>query len=102
MGTTVAMTYAPIEATAQGFTAQAQTLRVIAKVLNALVQVLRAMAFASLGTSLALAQYYDTIREKCEKLAKVCEEFSADLKRAVAEHKAGTYKAGSYFGEGIR
>jgi len=101
MGTVVAMQYQPILEVSRGFTQAAQVLRTIAKVLQALVQILRAMAFASMGTSLALANYLDVIRQKLEKLAKVCEEFSQDLARAVTDHKNGTYKAGGYFGEGI-
>ena len=101
MGTTVAMTYQPIKEVSRGFQQAAQVLRTIAKVLQALVQILRAMAFASMGTSLALANYLDVIRQKLEKLAKVCEEFSKDLAQAVTDHQQGTYKAGSYFGEGV-
>jgi len=101
MGTVVAMQYQPILEVSRGFQQAAQVLRTIAKVLQALVQILRAMAFASMGTSLALANYLDVIRQKLEKLAKVCEEFSQDLARAVQDHKLGTFKAGSYFGEGI-
>jgi len=101
MGTVVAMQYQPILEVSRGFTQAAQVLRTIAKVLQALVQILRAMAFASMGTSLALANYLDVIRQKLEKLAKVCEEFSQDLAKAVTDHKNGTFKAGSYFGEGV-
>lgn|SRR5574341_2397831 len=101
MGTVVAMQYQPILEVSRGFQQAAQILRTVAKVLQALVQILRAMAFASMGTSLALANYLDVIRQKCEKLAKVCEEFSQDLSRAVTDHKNGDYKAGSYFGEGV-
>jgi hypothetical protein len=102
MGTVVAMQYQPVQEVSRGFQQAAQVLRTIAKVLQALVQILRAMAFASMGTSLALANYLDVIRQKCEKLAKVCEEFSQDLARAVTDHKSGQYKGGSYFGEGVR
>jgi hypothetical protein len=95
------MQYQPILEVSRGFQQAAQILRTVAKVLQALVQILRAMAFASMGTSLALANYYDVIRQKCEKLAKICEEFSQDLARAVQDHKQGTYKAGTYFTQGI-
>lgn len=103
MGTTVAMTYAPVEAASKGFQQQAQMFRVISKATAALVQILRATAFASAGTGLALASYLESrVQKNCEKTAKLCEEFSEDLKRAVEDHKSGDYKAGSYFGEGIR
>ncbi len=101
MGTVVAMTYQPIQEVSRGFQQAAQMLRMIAKALAIAVQILRAMAFASMGTSLALANYLEVIQKKCENLAKVCEEFSGDLNRAVNDHKSGDYKAGSYFGEGV-
>ncbi len=101
MGEIVAMTYQPIQEVARGFQQAAQMLRMVARTLAAAVQILRAMAFASMGTSLALANYLDVIRQKCENLAKICDEFAADLTRAVNDHKSGDYKAGSYFGEGV-
>jgi len=97
----VQMDYEVVLAVSGGFTASAVTLRMVATVLDALIQVLRAMAFASLGTSLALANYLENIKNKIEKLAKVCEEFAGDLKRAVTDHKRGDVKGGSYFGEGV-
>ena len=101
MGTVVAMTYQPVLEVSRGFAQAAQVLRTVSKVLAALVQILRAMAFASMGTSLALANYLENIQKKCENLAKICDEFSGDLKRGVDDHKRGDYKAGSYFGEGV-
>lgn len=101
MGTVVAMTYQPVLDVSKGFKQAAQVLRTVAKVLEVLINILRMMAFASMGTSLALANYLDVIKQKCEKLAKICDEFSNDLTRAVDDHKKGDYKAGSYFGEGI-
>jgi intergrase/recombinase len=100
-GQVVQMDYAVVGEVSKGFSTAAQTLRTIAKILQALVQTLRAMAFASMGTSLALANYYDTIRQKMEKLAKVCEEFSQDLARAIDDHKKGDIKGKKYFGQGI-
>lgn len=45
MGTVVAMQYQPILEVSRGFQQAAQILRTVAKVLQALVQILRAMAF---------------------------------------------------------
>ena len=73
----------------------------MAKALEIAINILRAMAFASLGTSLALANYLDTIKQKVEALAKVCEEFSGDLAQAVNDHKKGDVKGKNYFGEGV-
>lgn len=99
--TTVEMTYAPIQAVSKGFQTMAQTLKTIGKALEIAIQILRASAFASMGTSLAMANYLDVIKQKVEKLGKLCTEFSNDLKRAVDDHKKGDYRAGSYFGEGV-
>ena len=97
----VQMDYEVVTAVSKGFGLQAQTLRTVAKALEIAINILRAMAFASLGTSLALANYLDTIKQKVEALAKVCEEFSGDLAQAVNDHKKGDVKGKSYFGEGV-
>lgn len=98
---TVEMTYAPIQQASKAFEVSAQTLKTIGKALEIAIQILRATAFASMGTSLALANYLDVIKDKVQKLGKLCQEFSGDLKRAVSDHKKGDYKAGTYFGEGV-
>ena len=98
----VQMDYEVVLAVSKGFAGVAQALRMIAKVLEGLIQILRAMAFASLGTSLALANYLENIKNKIEALAKICEEFAGDLDRAVKDHQRGDIKGGSYFGEGVR
>ncbi|MBI3361829.1 MAG: hypothetical protein HY023_12040 [Chloroflexi bacterium] len=97
----VQMDYTVIAAVSKGFAQAANILRNVAKVLDALIQILRAMAFASLGTSLALANYLQVIKDKCEKLAKICDEFSNDLARAIDDHRKGDYQGKSYFGEGV-
>ena len=67
-----------------------------------MIQVLRAMAFLSGGTSAALAQYYQVIKDKIDILSKICDEFAEDLAKAVTDHKNGDIKGKSYFGEGVR
>ena len=100
-GQVVQMDYAVVTAVSNGFGMQAQMLRIVAKILSVAIEVLRAMAFASLGTSMALANYLSVIKEKVEALAKVCEEFQGDLARAVGDHKKGDIQGKRYFGEGI-
>ena len=97
----VQMDYEVVTAVSKGFSAAATTLRTVATVLEALIQILRAMAFASMGTSLALANYLDNIKRQIEALAKVCDEFAGDLARAVTDHKKGDIKGKAYFGEGV-
>lgn len=101
-GQVVQMDYAVIGDVSKGFGIARDTLNVISKVLQALVQSLRAASFASFGTSAALAQYYDVIRQKIDKLAKFCDEFSNDLAQAINDHKRGDVQGKRYFGEGIR
>ncbi len=98
----VQMDYDVMMNVSKGFDTQAQTLQAISKVLQGVIQVLRAMAFMSFGTSAALAQYYQVIKDKIDVLAKICQEFAQDLSRAVTDHKNGDIKGKSYFGEGVK
>ena len=100
-GNVVQMDYTVIGEVSKGFGVARDTLTVVGKVLEVLVNTLRAMAFASLGTTAALAQYYDTIKVKVNNLAKVCGEFSDDLSLAIGDHKRGDTAGKQYFGEGV-
>lgn len=101
-GNIVQMDYGVMDSVASGFMQQADTLEKIGKALDAAIQILRATAFLSGGTALALANYLENIMKKVNKLLKLCKEFSGDLSRAVKDHKAGDLKGKSYFGEGLR
>lgn len=98
----VEMDYDVIKSVSDGFRAAAEALEAIGKILEVAIQALRAAAFASLGTSLALANYLENIKKKVEKLAALCQEFSGDLARAIQDHRRGDYRGKSYFGEGVR
>lgn len=100
--TTVEMDYDVVGQGSKIFATVADMLRSVAKVLEVLINILRASAFLSGGTSLALANYLENIKNKILPLAKVCDEFSGDLARAIADHKAGDIQGKRYFGEGIR
>lgn len=100
-GQVVQMDYGVVSDVSKGFATARDVLTTVRKVLEALVQVLRALAFASMGTSLALARYLDVIKQKVNNLAKVCNEFSGDLARAIDDHKRGDIQGKRYFGEGI-
>jgi gas vesicle protein len=100
MGTVVAMTYAPVQGVAKRFDTQSQTLNTVAKVLKALAQALKASFFGAILFA-EIIRRMELVADKSEKLAKVCDEFSGDLKKAVKDHQSGDYKAGSYFGEGV-
>lgn len=102
MGTQVVqMDYGVVTEVSKGFSTQSQMLKMVSKVLGVLIQVLRATAFFSAGTNLALANYLETIQKKIDNLAKLCDEFSSDLARAVGDHKRGDIKGKRYFGEGV-
>lgn len=100
-GQVVQMDYAVIGDVSKGFGTARDTLTTVGKVLEILVNILRAMAFASFGTSLALAQYLDNIKNKVNNLAKICGEFSGDLANAINDHKRGDVQGKRYFGEGV-
>lgn len=97
----VEMDYNVIQAVSKGFAEAAETLRTMAKILEKAVQVLNAMAFFSFGITKALAQWLEGIQKAMENLAKICEEFSGDLARAIDDHKKGDIEGKSYFGEGV-
>ena len=97
----VEMDYKVVTQASKMFGTTADMLKTVGKVLEALIQVLRATAFFSGGTSLALANYLENIKNKINNLAKVCQEFEGDLARAVSDHKKGDVQGKRYFGEGV-
>ena len=101
-GQVVQMDYAVIGDVSKGFNVASQALKVVSTVLKALVESLRMASFASFGTSMALARYYDVIRQKVDKLSKMCDEFSGDLAGAINDHKRGDVQGKRYFGEGVQ
>jgi hypothetical protein len=101
-GNVVSMEYGVMSDASKSFSTAANTMNMVAKVLTALITILRVAAFFSAGTSAALANYLEVIKNKLTKLAKLCTEFSQDLARAITDHKSGDIKGKRYFGEGIR
>ncbi len=100
-GQVVQMDYKVVDEVSKGFGTSKDVLTTVGKVLEALIQVLRAAALLSLGTSAALAQYLENIKNKVNNLAKICGEFSTDLARAIDDHKKGDVQGKRYFGEGV-
>lgn len=98
----VQMDYTVIGEVSKGFGTARDVLTAVGQILEALVAILRASALLSLGTSLALAQYLDNIKNKVKNLATLCGEFSEDLARAIGDHQRGDVKGKRYFGEGVR
>lgn len=98
----VQMDYAVVGDVSKGFKLAQDILTGIGKALAVAIQVLRASALLSMGTSLALARYLEVIKKKVDNLAKLCGEFSDDLARAITDHRKGDWRGKRYFGEGIR
>ena len=97
----VEMDYSVVDKVAKGFDSTAKSLKMIGKVLEVIIQQLRAAAAAALGMSAVYANYLENIKKKVEKLAKICDEFANDLRRAIQDHRRGDYRGKRYFGEGI-
>ncbi len=99
-GQVVQMDYSVIGNVSKGFDTASQTLTVVGKTLDAAVQILRASAFLSMGTTLALAQYLSNIEDKVNNLANICENrFSIPLSNAIGDHRRGDVQGKSYFGK---
>ena len=96
-GQVVQMDYTVISDVSKGFSTAHDVLTTVGKVLEVLVGILRATAFFSFGTSAALAQYLDTIKQKVEKLGQLCQKFSDNLARAIGDHKKGDVQGKRYF-----
>lgn len=100
--TTVKMDYGVMQSAIDVFKTVSDMLKTVIKVLTTLIGILRASAFFSAGTSLALANYLENIKNAIEKLVKIVDEFATDLSRAIDDHKKGDVVGKSYFGEGVR
>ncbi len=96
-GQVVQMDYTVISDVSKGFGTARDVLNTVGKVLEVLVGILRATAFFSMGTSAALAQYLDNIKQKVQKLAALCQKFSENLARAIGDHKKGDVTGKRYF-----
>ncbi len=99
-GQIVQMDYAVVGDVSKGFANAEGVLKTIGTALKVAIEVLRATAFFSLGTSAALACYLENIKDKVDHLAKVCNEFSVDLAQAIEDHKKGDIQGKRYFGGG--
>ncbi|MBM4423808.1 MAG: hypothetical protein FJ030_10495 [Chloroflexi bacterium] len=101
-GQVVQMDYAVISDVSKGFATARDTLRTVGKVLEVLIGILRVSAMLGNFMAPALIQYLEVIKQKVEKLAKLCDEFASDLGQAINDHKRGDIQGKRYFGEGVR
>jgi hypothetical protein len=98
--TVVSMDYNTITQASKSFEQQQQILEAIGKALKIVVDILKAVACVSMGTTKALEKYLEGIMKAVNALAKVCGEFAKDLAQAVTDHRNGDYKGGTYFEKG--
>lgn len=74
---------------AKNFGTIGEVLNTVAKVLEALVLILKTTAFIGLVGGYAVAQFIDTIKPHIEKMAEKCEELSKDLGASVDAFERG-------------
>jgi hypothetical protein len=93
------MNYEEIQKVADDFKEDADQNRMIAKILEGIINVLKVVA-KIVPFIQKLVQWMEGIKKALENLAKVEEEFSGDLEHAISAHKKGDYAGMSRFGEG--
>jgi hypothetical protein len=101
MGTTVAMKYATVELAARQFASTGLAMRAMAVTARALAQVLR-VSFWGTVFGAEIIRRLDLIHDKANALGQLCEQFSRNLRRAIADHKNGDYQEGAYFADPTR
>jgi len=101
-GQVVQMDYEQMQAVSNMYKTSSETLRTVAKALEVAITLLRVSAMLGNFMAPKLIKYLENIKKKCLNLAKICDEFSEDLARAVGDHKKGDIKGKRYFGEGVR
>ena len=97
----VQMDYAVMGKASQTFETSASILDNVSRALTVLYGECIGKAFVNPVIAVALMSRITMLKQRTDKLSKVCTEFSVDMKRAVQEHKTGDYKAGTYFTQGI-
>ncbi len=96
-GQVVQMDYSIIGSVSKGFQTSAEMLDGVGKALEIAIDILRATAIFSFGTTAALAQYLTVIKQKVEKLSKACTWFSQNLAQAIGDHRKGDVEGKHYF-----
>ena len=97
----VEMDYDVIQKQADDFKEDQETCEMIAKVLDGVVMVLKASFFGALFFA-KIIKWLEGISKALKNLAKVFEEFSADLIFAIGRHREGDFDGMSKFGEGVQ
>jgi hypothetical protein len=72
-----------VEAMAKAFDTAGDVLTTVAKVLEVQMMILKTTAFIGFVGGLAVERYLSIIQPRIEKLGKMCEEMSNDMRQAV-------------------
>lgn len=86
-GAASGMDYDAVSGMATGFDTTGDTLQVVSQALTAAIAMLMASAFLGNPGAAAQAAYLANIKPKLDRLAVTCEEFSQDLRAAVAKRQ---------------
>jgi hypothetical protein len=97
----VEMEYDEIQKVASNFKDDAEKSRMVAKILEKVVQMLKASFFGAIFFA-KIIKWLEGIQKALENLAAVQEEFDEDLRFAIQKHKEGDYAGMSRFGEGVK
>lgn len=96
-GTEVFMDVPSIRGMASSFGTIGDVLRNVAKVLEALSNVLKATAFIGLVGGYAVAQFIDMIKPHIEDMAEKCTELNKDLSASVDAYERGDQQGATRF-----
>lgn len=93
----VSMDYEQIEGVAKGFDAIAAAMKAMEKVLEIVIQTLRAAAMFSFGMTEIWARFWENVKKEVINVGKQAEENASELRRAVTDHRNGDYLGKTYF-----
>ncbi|MBN1564306.1 MAG: hypothetical protein JXA10_10740 [Anaerolineae bacterium] len=89
MANEIYMNVPEVEKVAQGFSVASDILRAVSKALQALLQLLKAVAFMGLVGGQALQSFIEWVKPKIDDMAEYCEEISNDVKFAIEAYVNG-------------
>jgi uncharacterized protein YukE len=89
MADKVYMNVPAVRQIAKNFKQIGDTLENVARVMEALVNILRGTAFVGLVGGLALAQFIESIKPQIQQMARKCQELFSDLNKSVDAYERG-------------
>jgi uncharacterized protein YukE len=82
---------------AKSFGQIGEVLENVARVLEALVNILRGTAFIGMVGGLAVAQFIDSIKPYIQQMAEKCQELNKDLDASVSAFERGDQQGATKF-----